>query len=176
MVPNVHSQHFPSLKALRFHQKLELCNRKRNRDKDSCQSSFRNKESPIYKFQMKKTDEKPNATAFSLSKVSLSTFNIVHLQCSGEKSRTRKRCLHFVWNKKSPIQNPKGKWQNAQFLVVYTNGTILLYPFVYNKGVSYFVTFIFGWAFGDAFVSINRNEILTLSFLLTTNNADFEGL
>ena len=86
MVLNPYSDYFPSLKALRFHQKAELCDRKRNQEKDPCQSSFRNKKSPNSKFHMKKTDEKSDATAFSLSKVSLSTFNIVHLQCSEKKS------------------------------------------------------------------------------------------
>ena len=117
MVLNAHSNYFSSLKALRFHQKIELCDRKRNRDKDSYLSSFRNKKSPNNKFQVKKTDEKTDATAFSLSKVSLSTYNIVHLQCSGEKSWTRKRCLHFVGNKKSPILNPKEKSKTLDSLL-----------------------------------------------------------
>jgi hypothetical protein len=70
--------------------------------------------------------------------------------------------LHFVWNKKSPIQKSKRKRQNAQFLVVYING-IFVVSVCYNKGVGYLVTFVFGWAFGDAFVSMNSDEILTPS-------------
>ena len=92
--------------------------------------------------------------------------NVVILCCSGEKSRTRKRYLLFTLNIKSPILNSNKKKSKTLPFVVHYYEMPMLYPDVAILAWAIFVTSLFGWACGDAFVQMNGNKILTLSFLI----------